>query len=559
MPTRSLAALLGLSVLGPLALLSGQSSQQPDAQSPANNKPALTLHADTRIVLADVTVTDRHGNAVHGLPASDFQVFDNGQAQHIASFEEHNAEHLTANHNSSNNDQPLPPVLTVVLLDTTNLELPDQMYLHIQLTRFIKALPPGQPIAIFARHGDFTTILQSFTSDHTLLQSAIDRALPRILVVGREYRSDADTLRQIGIYLRQLPGRKNVLWFTGGSTAYLLDGLAALTAPTAVGPPPNSAQAAATMGAMSPSTPFATSSVGEGMDTLRDVYDELEAARIAIYPIDARGLTTEGDVALGPQQTQMIQTADATGGKAILNRNSLALAAAHILSNDSSSYTLTYTPQNFHYDGKWHNIRITAGNRDYHLDYRRGYFADKPHPLPATQHKLTNLLADDPKQVIAPDLHSNPLLFEASVHPASESPATNAEFVPLRPAAPAAKGTTAFHVDYSLSTAGLSPSEIDGASRATIVFAAIALDSNGERIGQTLDRVRFALAPGSPPRKLLVQQQINLPKGGDFLALAVWDPISGHLGTLQIPVTVSAHARANHRPATLSPPNSPLR
>ena len=532
MLTRPHAALLGLALVCPLALRSGAQSPQ---QQPADNNPALTLHAESRIVLADITVTDRHGNAVHNLSASDFQVFDNNQPQHIASFEEHDSEH-----NTTNTTDNLPPILNVVLIDTTNLELPDQMVLHIQLTRFIKSLAPGQSIAIFARHGDYTTILQPFTSDHTLLQSAIDRALPRILVNGREYRSDADTLRQVGVYLRQLPGRKNILWFTGGSTAYLLDGLAALTAPTAVGPPPNSATAAATQAAMSPSTPIAIPSNGESMDTLRDVYDELEAARIAIYPIDARGLTTEGDVALGPQQSQMEQTAQATGGEAILNRNALALAAAHILSTDSSSYTLTYSPQNFHYDGKWHNIHITLRNRDLHLSYRRGYFADKAHPLPPSQHKLTTLLADDPKQITAPDLHSNPLLFEASVHPASDPPATNADFVPLRPAAQPAKGTSAFHVDYSLSTDGLSPSDIDGASRATVVFAAIALDSNGERIGQALDRVRFPLTPGEPPRKLLVQQQINLPKGGDFLALAVWDPVSGRLGTLQVPVTVSA-------------------
>jgi len=533
MPTRSFAALLGLLLFGPFALLAAQSPQQPNTQS-----PALTLRAETRIVLADITVTDRHGNAVHGLPASDFQVFDNNQPQHIASFEEHNSEHST----TTTNDQ-LPPVLNVVLLDTTNLELPDQMYRHIQLTRFIKSLPTGQPIAIFARHGDYTTLLQPFTSDHALLQAAIDRAIPRIVVVGREYRSDTDTLRQIGIYLRQTPGRKNVLWFTGGSTAYLLDGLAALTAPSPMGPPPNSAQAAATQAAMSPSTPFATPSIGEGIDTLREVYDELEAARIAIYPIDARGLTTEGDVALGPQQTQMEQTADATGGEAVINRNSLALAAAHILSTDSSSYTLTYSPLNFRYDGKWHNIRITLHRNDLHLSYRRGYFADKPHPLPPSQHKLSTLLADDPKQITAPDLHSNPLLFEATVHPASDARSTNTEFVPLRPAAAATKGTTAFHIDYSLSTTGLSPAQIDGDSRATVIFAAIALDSNGERIGQTLDRVRFSLTPNSAPRKLQVEQQINLPKGGDFLALAVWDPVSGRVGTLQIPVSVGAKSK----------------
>ena len=136
----------------------------------------------------------------------------------------------------------------------------------------------------------------------------------------------------------------------------------------------------------------------------------------------------------------MDQTAQATGGEAILNRNSLALAAAHILSTDSSSYTLTYSPDNFHYDGKWHNLHIALRRSDLRLSYRRGYFADKPHPLPPGQHKLTTLLADDPKQqVTAPDLHSNPLLFEASVHPASDPTAANAEFVPLRPAAPAAQ------------------------------------------------------------------------------------------------------------------------
>jgi VWFA-related protein len=428
MPTRSLAAFLGLLTFGHLALLAGQSPQQPGTQS-----PALTLRADIRIVLADITVTDRHGNAVHGLTASDFQIFDNNQPQRIASFEEHNAER------TSSDSQHLPAVLSVVLLDTTNLELPDQMYLHIQLTRFIKSFTAAQPIAIFARHGDYTTLLQPFTSDHALLQTAIDRAIPRILVVGREYRSDADTLRQVGINLRQIPGRKNVLWFTGGSTAYLLDGLAALTAPTPMGPPTNSAQAAATQAATVPSTPFATPSIGGGMDTLREVYDELEAARIAIYPIDARGLTTEGDVALAPQQTQMTQTAEATGGEAILNRNSLALAAARILTTDSSCYTVSYSPQDFHYDGKWHNIRITTHNRDLHLSYRRGYFADKAHPLPPSQRKLTTLLADNPKQVTAPDLRSNPLLFEATIHAASEAPTAKTEFVALRPAAPAAK------------------------------------------------------------------------------------------------------------------------
>jgi VWFA-related protein len=541
MPTRLLLALLGLSILGPLAVLSAGQSSQPAAASPPGSSSTLTLHADTRIVLADVTVTDRHGNPVHHLPASDFQVFDNDRLQRLASFEERDDTSSTLSSAPagpagvfSNNYQHLPPILNVLVLDTTNLELPDQMYLRLQLSKFVKTLPRAQPIAIFERHGDNAVLLQDFTTDPILLQAAVARALPRILLTGREYRSDTDTLRQIGAYLSQVPGRKNVLWFSGGSTAYLLDGLAALSAPA-----PSATSSSPGAAAATPPTPFATPSIGEGSGELREVYDELEAARVAIYPIDARALTFEGDAAMGPQQAEMNDIARATGGEAFFNMNGLARIASHIVSTDSSSYTLTYSPRNFHYDNKWHRIRITLKDSSLHLSYRRGYFADKPHTLmPKHPGRKTFLTgdSDEPTKVMPPDLRSSPLLFQAKVRRDAEPP--DAEFVPLPHPVAAAKGTTAFAVDYSLSTSALKPVPIDGAPRATVIFAIIALDGNGERVAQSFDRVRFALSPDSPPKQLKVEQQIDLRKGSDFLALVVWDPGSGRLGSLEIPLHV---------------------
>lgn len=545
MNTRSLVAFLGFAILGSIAAPSrGQSPQQRSQQS-----PALTLRAESRIVLADIIVTDRHGNPVHNLPATDFQVFDNNQPQRIASFDEHNASSETTistaasapRNIASNNYQHLPPVLNALVIDTTNIDLPDQMYLRLQLLKFLKTLPANQPLAIFDRHGDFTVLLQPFTADRALLEAAINRALPRFLLNGREYRTDTDTLRQIAVYLSQIPGRKNVLWFSGGSTSHLLDGLSALSVSMPQGPAPNSAAAAAQAAASAPSVPLTTPSAGESADALRQAFDELEAARVSVYPIDARGLATEGDIAMGPQQSEMSQTAEATGGEAFFNMNGLAQIASHIISTDSSSYTLTYSPQNFHADSKWHSIRITCRNHDYRLSYRRGYFADKPQ-APATElAKHTTLFAGDAAPAVAPDLRSAPLLFQASVRPTSS--AANKDFVALRPTTPPAKGTSAFHVDYTVSTTGLTSSTVDGAPRATVFFAAIALDSNGERISQAIDRVRFPLPPGAPPRKLEVAQQIDLPKGGDFLALVVWDPVSGHMGTLQVPVNVRAKSK----------------
>jgi VWFA-related protein len=539
--TRSLPAFLGLSVLGSIAVLSlGQSSQQLDQQS-----PALTLHAESRIVLTDITVTDRHGHPVHGLTAADFQVFDNNHPQRIASFEEHDAASDTTTFSATpraantvtNSYKNLPPVLNALVIDTTNLELPDQMYLRLQLLKFLNNLPPSQPLAIFERHGDFAVLLQPFTADRTLLEAAINRALPRFLLNGREYRTDTDTLRQIAVYLSQVPGRKNVLWFSGGSTAYLLEGLSALTVSMPQGPPPTSAAAAALAAATAPSMPLTTPPGGEDPAALRQAYDELEAARIAVYPIDARGLTTDGNIAMGPQQSEMVQTAEATGGEAFFNMNGLAQIATHIISTDSSSYTLTYSPQNFHADTKWHSIRITCRNHEFRLSYRRGYFADKPHTPITKPNKHNTLFAGGTTPAIAPDLRSAPLLFEATVQPASSM--QDASYVPLRPVAPPSKGTSAFNVDYSLSTSALASAPIDGSPHATLFFAVIALDSNGERIAQAIDRVRFPLDSAAPARKLHVAQQIDLPKGGDFVALVVWDPVSGRMGTLQVPVDVA--------------------
>lgn len=549
MPIRSLAAPLGLSILGPLFFFGGAQSPAPQSSQPAQEPaPVLTLHAESRIVLADVTVTDKHGNAVRGLKESDFEVFDNGRQQRISSFDEHDGSVQqaytappAATGTATNSYKNLPPVLNVILIDTTNLELPDQMYLRIQLTKFLKNLPPNQPLAVFDRHGDFTVLLQPFTADHALLQAAVARAIPRIPLGGREYRRDPDTLRQIGAYLAEIPGRKNVLWFSGGSTAYLLYGLTALTAGASVGPAPNSAAAAAAAAASAPATSVSAAGGGDDPDELREVYDELEAARIVIYPVDARGLTTSGDVALPTQQSQMQETAESTGGQAFFNNNGLAAIASHVVATDSTSYTLTWSPQDFQYNGKWHSIRIVTRNPDYHLSYRRGYFADKSQPIKPNGRQYTKLVAGG-ATITAPDLRSTPLVFEATVHPASAA-AADQSFVQLHSATPAPRGASAFAVDYSLSTDMLTPAVVEGSSRDTAIFAILALDTDGNRVGQQINAVRFSVPSGSPARKLQVEQQIDLPKGSDFLALSVWDPVSGHIGTLQLPVKVGSKSK----------------
>ena len=202
-----------------------------DAQASGSGSPqsGYTFRANSRVVLTDVTVADRNGNPVHGLKVSDFSVFDNNKPQEIASFEEHRQDDVAPSAPLvspagiySNDYLAHPPrVLNILFIDLTNIEIADQMYLNYQLGKFFDTLKPDEPIAIYARPGNASILLQGFTSDPALLRAAVKRVMPRFLPPGREYMDDFQTLRQIEIYVGQIPGRKNVLWLSGGSTIFL--------------------------------------------------------------------------------------------------------------------------------------------------------------------------------------------------------------------------------------------------------------------------------------------------------------------------------------------------
>jgi VWFA-related protein len=261
------------------------------AQASSGSTPSQSgyvLQANSRVVLTDVTVADKQGNPVHGLKASDFRIFDNKKPQDIASFEEHYKDDtapapqlVSAPGVYSNDYLAHPPrVLNILFLDLTNISIEDQMYLNFQLGKFFDALRPEDPIAIYARTGGASILLQGFTSDRALLRAAVRKVIPRFPAPGREYMDDFQTLEQIEAYLGEIPGRKNVLWFSGGSTFYLRSDVDTL-------------------------------SMQSGW---QNIYDELEAHRIAIYPIDVRGLTVTGSPLMLAQHAVMSNVARATGG-----------------------------------------------------------------------------------------------------------------------------------------------------------------------------------------------------------------------------------------------------
>jgi VWFA-related protein len=473
----------------------GQTAGSPGS----SNQAPYTLQVNSRVVLTDVTVTDKQGNPITGLTENDFRLVDNGKPQKLASFEEHRqqasqpTEASAAPGRFSNDYLRHPPAqVNALLFDTTTIGIVDQMYLFQQMKQFVNNLPAGEPVAVFTRAGSVTIELASFTDDHATLLAAIGKAIPRLQRPGAWMASDLDTLQQIAVYMNQIPGRKNLLWFTSGSNLLLR---------------PDPASVMMDPGAR------------------RAIYDLLESERIAIYPIDARGLTV------------------------VFGRAVMVLATQQMQITDGNYYTLSYTPDDLKSNSKWHRVEVKLVNAHYELSYRHGYFDDgsnRPQPAigPAGETRpRTALRAGGNKvEVHVPDDQSGPLVFTVRIAPASPAAAPLPEDSPLK------KGETRYVVEYFVPAKDVYAAYIQGNTGTEELGAAVFVyDRNGELVSRKA--LKFALGVDQqkvrslPDAKLIFAQSVNLPQGSNYLYLGVWDMTTGRMGTLNAAVDVKKATR----------------
>lgn len=476
-----------------------------------------TLHAHAREVVTDVTVTDAKGNPIHGLSESAFHIFDNGKPQHLGTFEEHTAKDPSAplqesRPNVYSNDIVLHPprVFNIILLDTISMSLPDQMYLRQQLDHFIQTLPSDEPFAIFARNSGHIVLLANFTADHQKLTNAINYEIPRIITgVDRIHdATDISLMEEVCAYLEQYPGRKNVLWFEGGPL--LLPGLT---------PDPSTAE----------------------YGDLRPLYDELEKARVALYPIDARGLLVNEPRGFASQEILMEDEGEATGGHAIFNTNGLADAAKHLADSDSSFYTLTYSPQDVKLDNRWHNVKVVIDGGHYQLSYRHGYYDDGSNLKPAEGTERKRLL--DNGEAVPEVPHTEPIVFQVGITPANPG-ATDTQRATLHTStAPPKKGEHAYSLHYSVPMDAFPVKTSDGEEHVSVGLAVFAFNKYGRPIARVTGAVTLGVsqervnASGPSPR-ISFDQEINLPEGNDFLYVGLWNTATGRFGAVQIPFVV---------------------
>ena len=585
-------------------------------QSPGPPPPAHTdsvISTNSTLVLVDVVVTDR-GKPVRNLDPHRFHVLEDGHEQALSSVEEHATETVapaTATHHAeaepnivSNFPEAAPPsAVNVLLLDGLNTPLVSQMEVRQEMVRYLEQIPPGTQMAIFTL-GTSLRLVQGFTVNVGELTEALKshRGAPQpsslvdpgaqsdmnsvvndlagagastdALAALQQFEEETTSMQtdirvkmtmsafqQLARYLSGVPERKNLIWLSG-SFPLTIDPDASLQQPS---------------------------------DVWRTYYEEiretslmLAAARVAVYPVDVRGLmnlpsadasqsqtsralastpagsrgrgrrTGGGGMASVPapgsddakflkqtmaEHASMQEIAEATGGRAYLNSNGLKEAVADAAEDGASYYTLAYAPAHRDFHGEFRRIKVRIEGADYKLAYHAGYYADAAGK--ADPHRI-----GETSRIVATTMHGAPpateILFKARVLPASDPVFKTATFSPgpvgemsgsLKP------GSSRYVVDFAIGTRGIQfDAGEDGGHTAKLELALLGYDSDGKRVNYLdrgfslkLDRERFeqAIAKGLPLR-----MELSLPPGHEFMRIAVQDLSTGRCGSVEMPLLV---------------------
>jgi len=585
-------------VLFPLANARPQSgalsaSAQTSHREAGNPEQTPLFKTQANLVLVDVVVTDK-GKPVQGLSESQFHVLEDGKEQKITIFVEHRATdalqaaqapQLPPGVYSSYPQYTVTSAANVLLLDALNTPLSDQKYVRQRMLRYLGAIPPGTQIAVFTLASRLRMIT-GFTTDAASIAKALgpgrgnarkspvfdpdlDESLRNIAgiaqVVGaspltvaemKQYAADTasfevdqrmqitmDAMQQLARYLSTIPGRKNLIWFSGSFPATI--------APDYLQLDPTSAER-------------------DYLQMVKRTDELMTRARVAVYPVDARGLlnvpstdaaeyrdSTTGEYMSNSAETThtddsgmisemfsehvtMDQIARDTGGKAFYNTNGIGEALGEAIENGSNYYTLGYVPENRNYKGAFRKIRVGIAGGHYDLQYRQGYFADTAEAeakrLPT---KIDPMVAA--MQVGAPPLSQ--LLFEVRVLPRNDASVKD-EPVSAGPAGQMAKSlkhARRYMVDYWIDPRSLDHKALpDGKQQTQLEMTEVVYDEEGIRVNysdggltltQTPQEVQHDLQAGLP-----MHEQIDLPPGKCYLRVGVHDLLNGRIGTAQIPV-----------------------
>jgi VWFA-related protein len=424
-----------------LALLAGAALAVVQAQAPPTptqdrQAPAVTFRVDINFVEIPAVVVDREGRFMEGLRQEDFEIFEDGKPQTIASFSvvEKGRDRLgprlflkqAAEPDVQTNAVPFDGRLYVLLMDDLHVQASNSARTRQAARLFVESQVGDGDLAAVVCTGGGPGASQDFTSNRALLLDAIERFMGRSLPPSTESRiedytnplrsgrstssrgggppkdSAADeraynarvtlgTIRRLSDALAAIRGRrKAVVLFSEGMDAAIGNITAGATQ---------------TEGASVNASNLLPGAAGETQRDARDTISAAIRANVSIYGVSPRGLDLEGGradlavpVSADPELRLDLSSMEAdrtrqsdglqvisseTGGFAAINTNDFARAFDRIREDNSRYYLLGYYPADSARNGKYHTLDVRVRRPGVSVRARAGYLALRKGAVPS--------------------------------------------------------------------------------------------------------------------------------------------------------------------------------
>lgn len=526
----------------------------PPAEKPGRDQKSLRVFSD--LVLIDAQVTDRSGKTIKGLKLDQFVVLEDGKSQAITSFDYSDVETLET---AGVGPEAKPVVVTlgdsstaektraivrdhrmiVLFFDLTSLQTPDLLRSATAALKFLREqITPADLVAVVT-YGNRLKVAANFTNDRALLSRVIvhlrpgmESQLAGLAVAAAQEGEDAVSedngdaytpdetefnifntdrklaaLESLAQLLRDSPGRKSVISFTGGITQ----------------------------------------TGQENRTQLRATTDAANRADASFYTVDSRGLaaaTPGGDItssgAAGTAQYSgaavFRQSADRqdsretlatlatdTGGRSFFDLGDFREVFQRVQHDSAGYYLVGYYSNNSKQDGRWRQVEVRVRAPGARVRFRKGYYAPKPFGL---------LTAEDREKQLQEALSAeNPVVeLPLAIETAQFRIGRNEVFVPI-----AAK----------VGSSALDWAERHGRREAEFDFAAeVREQSSGHTVGALRDTIKVQL---DPERYLEIQQRPLVYQGGVILGPGSYElkfvareNASGRMGTFEVSLRIAA-------------------
>ncbi len=542
-----------------LVLSAQQAPAPPATQQPVPEAPktGAKFSSSTQLVVEDLILKDKSGNAITGLKPSDFVVLEDGKPQKIEFVEFQNLEEapvvMPEPALEKRGPVPAPPEkaapkpvtanqiaaekpgdikykdrrLMVMFFDMTSMPLADQIRAQTAAEKFVKTQMTKSDLMAVMTFSSDIKVVEDFTDDRDQLLKDIKN-----LTIGEGQGFDItnadDSAGDNAAAFNQDDSEFNIF-----NTDRQLSALE--TAVKMLG----------SLNEKKALVYFASGLQSNGSDNQAQLQATVNAAirsNVSFFPIDARGLQASaplgdatraspggqgmytgssarsGQANFQNQQNTLYTLAADTGGKALLDNNDLAVGIVQAQKDISSYYILGYYTTNDKPDGKFRTIKISMKDPALQaklskFDYRRGYYAGKNFK------QFTS--SDKERQLTEALMLGDPLTdLDIAMEVDYFRLARDRYFVPISAKMPGSELELARH---------------GGAETTTIDFIGVIKDAAGKQVANVRDFANFKLKDATAAqlskRPIEYDSGFTLPPGSYSLRFVARENTTGKIGT----------------------------